>query len=94
MNFEWDPKKNKINQKKHGISFEQAIHVFNDPNLISFYDIEHSYDEDREIFLGNIGGRLLILYVVTTQRSDAIRLISARMATKEEENFYYETNQV
>lgn len=94
MKFEWDQKKNIINKKKHGISFEQAIHVFSDPNLISFFDIEHSCEEDREILLGKIGGgHLLILYVVITQRKDVIRLISARKATNKEERFYYEKNQ-
>ena len=47
MRFTWDPKKNAINKKKHGISFEQAIDVFYDERRLEFYDEEHSGDEDR-----------------------------------------------
>ncbi|MDX1920847.1 MAG: BrnT family toxin [Candidatus Caenarcaniphilales bacterium] len=46
MKFEWDSKKNKINIQKHGISFEEACFVFNDPNILSIADEEHSLDEE------------------------------------------------
>lgn len=82
-------KKNAINIKKHGISFEEAEEVFNDPNSIEFYDGKHSDDEERYICLGDIGG-LIILYVVYTDRNGLARIISARKAEPKEEAVYYE----
>lgn len=74
MKFEWDEEKNIINKKKHNISFETAAHVFDDPECIEMYDFEHSTNEDRYIALGVVGG---VLFVVYTERKEAIRLISA-----------------
>lgn len=45
MTFEWDEDKNIINKQKHKISFETALHVFDDPDYIEIYDFEHSKDE-------------------------------------------------
>ena len=78
MKFEWDEEKNIINKKKHNISFETAAHVFDDPECIEMYDFEHSTNEDRYIALGVVGD---VLFVVYTERKEAIRLISARLAT-------------
>ena len=89
MKFEWDEDKNKINKIKHKISFETAAHVFDDPEYIEMYDFEHSLDEDRYIAIGKIGD---ILFVVFTERKDAIRLISARLATEAERRLYYDQN--
>lgn len=50
--FEWDEKKNLINQRKHGIDFEEARTVFYDDNAILFDDPEHSVEEDRFLILG------------------------------------------
>ncbi len=83
---EWDENKNQVNIKKHGISFETAALVFADEERIEYYDKAHSLDEDRYIVLGCVQG---ILYVVYTMRSDAARLISARMATATERRVYY-----
>ena len=84
MNFEWDEKKNKANIKKHGISFEEACHIFADPNMLLSPD---PYDsEERWNAIGFVG---TILFVVYTERSDdTLRIISARKATKEEVNGY------
>ena len=49
MIFEWDEDKNQINIAKHKISFETALHVFDDPDYIEMYDFDHSVDEDRYI---------------------------------------------
>ena len=87
MNFEWDDEKNRINKKKHGISFETAAHVFEDPNCLEMYDFEHSSDEDRYIAIGAVGD---ILFVVYTERVDNIRLISARLASNVERSLYYD----
>ena len=83
MQFEWDNRKALSNDRKHGVSFEEAKRCFYDPNQIAFYDSEHSEDEDREILLGHSNrGRLLM--VICTIRSDKIRIISARKATQQE----------
>lgn len=88
MEFEWDENKNLINQKKHHVSFEVASYVFCDENHIEFYDYEHSTaDEDRYVAIGLVQD---VLYVVFTERKDAIRLISARKATAQERREYYD----
>jgi hypothetical protein len=90
LKFEWDAEKNAINREKHDISFETAAYVFDDPNYIEMYDFEHStLDEDRYIAIGMVGN---ILFVVFTERGDAIRLISARPATEAERRLYYDRN--
>ncbi len=87
MKFEWDESKNLLNQQKHNISFEVAAHVFDDPYCIEMYDFEHSIDEDRYIEIGRVQE---VLFVVFTEKKDAIRLISARLATETEKRLYYD----
>lgn len=88
--MEWDEKKNRSNLKKHGISFEEASEVFNDPHSIEFYDEAHSTcDEDRYVCIGDIGGCVVIV-VVYTDRDGRIRVISARQAEPNEKEVYYE----
>ena len=89
LRFSWDNRKNKINQKKHGISFEEAQTVFFDENAIEFFDPDHSESEDRFLMLG-LSYRLRILVVCYCLReSDSeIRIISARKATKKEQKVY------
>ncbi len=87
LSFEWDEKKNQANIKKHGISFEIAMRVFSDENRLEDYDEAHSIDEDRYISIGMVRD---ILYVVYTDRGEAIRIISARLADKDERSRYYE----
>lgn len=87
MKFEWDENKNIINKEKHNISFETAAYVFDDPYYIEMFDFEHSVDEDRYIAIGKVGD---VLFVVFTERKDAIRLISARLATEAERGLYYD----
>lgn len=52
INFEWDNNKNKSNQKKHGVSFEQSTAVFRDPRALTLFDDEHSVVEERWITYG------------------------------------------
>ena len=87
MQFEWDDVKNINNKIKHGISFETAAHVFDDPYYIEMYDFEHSNDEDRYVAIGKVGD---ILFVVFTERKSAVRIISARIATALEREIYYD----
>ena len=52
MHFVWDDQKNAINKRKHGLSFEVAIHIFNDANRLEIYDEEHSQFEERYNTIG------------------------------------------
>ena len=87
LDFEWDEDKANYNKRKHGISFETAALVFDDPNYIEMYDFEHSSDEDRFIAIGKVGD---VIFVVFTERGDKIRLMSARIATTSEREVYYD----
>lgn len=89
MHFEWDAKKEKSNQQKHRVSFEEAATVWTDPLALIAPDPEHSIEEEREWIVGeSYEGRLLV--VVYTQRGETIRIISARPATKRERQQYAE----
>lgn len=89
MLFEWDDAKEKINISKHGIDFSTAALVFDDAFRIEKYDALHSDDEDRYITIGQIQGTTVVIVVVYTEREESIRIISARPATKREEEAYY-----
>ena len=91
--FEWDDEKEKINIAKHGIDFATAARVFADENRIEFFDAAHSDEEDRYITIGMIGNVAYIVMVVFTDRDEAIRLISARKATKQERRMYHDYSQ-
>ncbi len=90
IRFSWDEKKNRANQKKHRISFDEAQTVFFDENAIEYFDPDHSVDEDRFLMLG-ISFRLRVLVVSYSlrQRGSEIRIISARKATKKEQKVYF-----
>ena len=88
--FEWDSKKAKSNLKKHTVDFDEAKTIFDDPEFITFLDVEHSTDEERYITLG-LSYKRRLLIVAHADRNDAIRIISARKVTKHEEKFYQET---
>ncbi len=88
MEFGWDNLKAKVNQRKHGISFEEASTCFYDPYGLDFYDEDHSEEEDRYILLAR-SNRGRVLVVIYTERGDRLRIISARKATPKEEEFYY-----
>ena len=89
--FEWDEEKAQDNLRKHGISFEEAQTVFNDPLAITIPDPDHSADEDRFITIGESDKRR-ILVAVYTERRKKIRLISARKASRTERKKYEEEN--
>lgn len=92
MAIEWDENKNRKNIRLHGISFEEAQRVLDDPNALELYDEGHSSEEeDRYVCIGDIGVEdCLIVFVVITDRKGNIRLISARKATQKEKEAYYE----
>lgn len=82
--FEWDEEKAKKNIRKHGISFEIAAKVFADPNRIELYD-DRDYGEERYALIGYAEKVLTVSY---TMRGDIHRIISARLATREERRRY------
>ncbi len=88
--FEWDEAKAAENYAKHGVSFDAAIEVFNDPFGIQRLDDREDYGEDRYSILGMVDGR--ILYVAYTLRNGTIRIISARGAEPHEKRQYHEDN--
>jgi len=89
MQFEWDDEKEKSNIKKHGIDFSTAALVFGDNNRIEKYDELHSINEDRYITIGRVSEVTVVVIVVYTEREALTRIISARLATKREEEAYY-----
>lgn len=89
MEFEWDVAKAATNEQRHGVSFDEAATAFGDPLSITIPDPDHSDDEDRFVLLGETyRGRLVV--AVHTERSERIRLISARLATRRERRSYEE----
>jgi uncharacterized DUF497 family protein len=90
--FEWDPRKAIANADKHGVTFDDAVTVFLDPNALDGPDLDHSTVEARYLRLGRAAdGRVLILaYTLRKDDSDAekIRLISARRASRRERAAY------
>ena len=89
--FEWDEHKNAINIKKHGLSFEEAATVFYDNEAILFDDPDHSVDENRFLILGvSRNENLCIVSHCYRDSENRIRIISARLADKEEKEVYNE----
>ena len=89
IQFEWDENKNRINQRKHGISFQEAKTVFYDEKALVIDDPEHSEQEDRFIILGLSNQANLLVVCHCYRASDTvIRIISARKATKTESKYY------
>jgi uncharacterized DUF497 family protein len=87
--FRWDPKKDALNQVKHGVSFEEAKSVFYDENARLIDDPDHSKEEDRFILLGFSSSlRLLVVCHCYREKESVIRIISARKATKSEAKNY------
>ena len=87
--FEWDPKKNEINQRKHGLSFETEKEVFYDEFAILFDDPDHSTEEERFLIIGSIATeQICIVSHCYRDNENTIRLISARKATKRERQVY------
>ena len=90
MEFDWDNFKAKDNYAKHGVSFELARDVFKDPFAIEFLDDRQDYGEERYVIIGMVQSH--VLYVGYTERKDFCRIISARRATKHEQEFYFQQN--
>jgi uncharacterized protein len=84
MGFEWDEKKSRANKSKHGIDFNTAAELWNDPDRI---EIQTNFTtENRNALIGKIGAKLWT--AIFTRREDAIRIISVRRARKRETKLY------
>ncbi|MDB5587834.1 MAG: hypothetical protein JWP26_2804 [Devosia sp.] len=88
MTFEWDEDKNRANLLKHGISFEEAELIFQGP-IFSRPDVRFDYGELRILSIGMIR-EIVAVAVVHTDRDGAVRLISARLANRQERKSYHE----
>ena len=92
LKFEWDPRKDQYNRRKHDVSFREASTAFYDDDAILFDDPNHSEEEERCLLIGmTVFGRLLIVSHCYRKNDSVIRVISARKATKTEENYYLDT---
>jgi uncharacterized DUF497 family protein len=89
VEFEWDPIKAASNLRRHGVSFEDAASVFGDPLATTIPDPDHSTEELRFVTMGTASSRGLLV-VIHTDRSDRVRIISARPATRAEKKKYEE----
>jgi uncharacterized protein len=89
LEFEWDSAKAASNLSKHGVAFEEAVTVFDDPLSTTVIDPDHSLMEERLVIFGrSSAGR--ILAVMHTERGARVRIISAREATRAERDVYEE----
>jgi uncharacterized DUF497 family protein len=89
LTFDWDPRKDRANQLKHGVSFDEAKTAFLDEYARIIPDPEHSEDEERFVLLGmSVGLRLLVVCHCYREPEDLIRIISARRADKSERREY------
>jgi len=91
MQFEWDENKNKLNQQKHGVAFDDAKMVFDDPLQISKLDYRFSYFEERWITIGSTKNAQILVVAnlfFTDDGEEIIRIISARYANPKERANY------
>lgn len=86
MEFDWDTAKSQANLEKHGISFDEAKHIFDGP-IVRWVDERQDYGETRYITIGALSP-IVVLVVVYTERSGKTRLISARKANRQERKRY------
>lgn len=86
--FEWDSRKAATNIHKHGVSFDEASTVFDDPLAVIFDDETHSTTEVRELIIGHSVAGRLPLVAFTERPGEMLRLISARVVTKQERQDY------
>ncbi len=86
MDFEWDENNNLSNLEKHGIEFNDTKQVFVDKNRLHSIDNRRDYGEIRYILIGKMFNAIIV--VVYTQRESNFRIISARLASKNEREYY------
>jgi uncharacterized protein len=91
VHYEWDNGKAAVNLRKHGVDFMDAIAAIQDPNRLDEIDTRFVYNEERIAVIGMARGDVLFV-VVTLRGEDTCRIISARKATRHEQNRYYAGN--
>jgi hypothetical protein len=91
LEFEWHKAKAKDNFRRHGVSFDVAMTVFQDPFAIERLDDREDHGEERFLTIGMAEGKVL-LFVAYTERDERIRIISARRATQYEQDDYFQQN--
>jgi uncharacterized protein len=90
LKFEWDEAKNRLNMKRHGVNFADVVNFLDDPGLIERLDLRVDYGEERIMAYSNVAGRIMAILFV--ERGGAIRLISARPASRDETDDYFKSN--
>ncbi|SRR6266571_7521685 len=88
--FEWDPIKARRNRRKHGVAFDTAKKAFADPFMVEILDDREEYGEERYLLIGMVDGQLLS--TIYAERHGRFRLITARRATKDEQDHYFAQN--
>jgi uncharacterized protein len=88
IDFEWDTTKAESNIQKHGMSFDEASTVFSDPFELTISDPDHSIGEYRFLSIGRSERNRLVVVFFTERQPNAIRIISARLASKSERQIY------
>jgi uncharacterized protein len=91
LEFEWHRAKAETHFRRHGVSFDLAKTVFQDPFAVDFLDDRERHGEVRFMIIGMAEGKIL-LFVAYTEREERIRIISARRATQYEQDDYYQQN--
>ena len=92
MKFSWDRDKERINRRKHGVTFFDACHVFADKSILTAYDEEHSMSEERWVSMGQIPDGKILVVIHTYSfagKKELARIISARKATENEKLEYF-----
>jgi uncharacterized protein len=88
VEFEWDDEKDLSNQRKHGLSFQEARRLFESGvDYLEIFDGEHSDSEDRFIAIGPLGDRLVVV-VYTEPEENVVRIIGARLASNRERDLF------
>ena len=90
LKFEWDEVKNRLNVQRHGVAFQEVVDFLDDPGLIERLDLREDYGEERTLAYANVCGRVFV--IVFVERGPAIRLISARPASRDETDDYFKNN--
>jgi uncharacterized DUF497 family protein len=90
IRFDWDPHKDRRNQRKHGVGFDEASTVFADTLSITIPDPDHSDDEERWVIVGVSYRQRLLVVVHMENEQEVVRIISARPADPDERREYEE----
>ncbi len=90
LGFSWDPRKARSNERKHGVTFEEAQSVFSDENALLLEDSEHSKEEPRFLLMGLSSSLRILVVSHALPDDDTIRIINAREATRSEKRQYGE----